>query len=80
MTEGNETPTKKRNMQCEVRMIGEDGQVASTQVCDNQPSARAWIRDNGEAGRFEIVRVLEEGVAVKQSTCTLQPLPVEDEE
>ena len=77
MAEENETPTK-RNTACEVRFFGENGRPTGSQKCDSQPQARAWIRDNQNEGRYEIVRVLEEGMAVKQVTCTLEPLPEEE--
>ena len=77
MTENETQEPTKRNTACEVRFFGENGRPTGSQKCDSQPQARAWIRENKIEARYEIVRVLEEGVAVLQSTCTLQPLPDE---
>ena len=72
-------PTKKRNTACEVRFFEEDGTMTGAFGCESQPKARARIRAEKNVGRYEIVRVLEEGIAELESTCTLQPLPEEGE-
>ena len=72
-------PTKKRNTACEVRFFAEDGTMTGSFKCDSQPKARAQIREEKNVGRYEIVRVLEEGISVQEVTCTLQPLPAEGE-
>jgi hypothetical protein len=71
------TEAKTRNTACEVRTLNENGDPTGTQECDSQPKARAWIRANGHVGEYEIVRVLEKGIAVQEVTCTLRPLEEE---
>ena len=77
--ETTEETTQKRNTACEVRFFEKNGTMTGSFKCDSQPKARARIRAEKNEGRYEIVRVLEEGIAELESTCTLQPLPAEGE-
>ena len=76
MTENETQEPTKRNTACEVRMYGENNRPTGSRGFASQSKARAWLKtEDAPVGRFEIIRVIAQGMTTEQKTRSIEPLP-----